>query len=193
MRALLPCGRLPEKIVREGLDTMISWICFDWNLAGEEVPVLPAPPLTLRSCDRGDREVVLKVLLDSFAMDTAWGDVARRIEEAMEDCVKQAFDSPEPSCVVAQHGQRVVGASLLDARSDAPNHLLSGPMILHEYRNRGVGSALLAASLRFLQSRGLNLARGVTRPGSTVARFVYPKFGGVQSPFTGDPFETGRG
>lgn len=172
---------------------MISWICFDWKLAGDEIPALPAPPLTLRSCDRGDRDVVLKVLLDSFAMDTAWGDVARRIEEAMEDCVKQAFDSPEPACVVAQHGQRVVGASLLDARSGASNHLVSGPMILHEYRNRGVGSALLAGSLRFLRSRGLESARGVTRPGSTVARFVYPKFGGVQSSFAGDPFEASRG
>jgi GNAT superfamily N-acetyltransferase len=111
----------------------------------------------------------------------------------MEDCVKKAFDTPEPACVVAQHGQRVIGASLLDARPDAPNHLLSGPMILHEYRNRSVGSALLAASLRFLRSRGLHSAKGVTRPGSTVARFVYPKFGGVQSPFAGDPFESPRG
>jgi GNAT superfamily N-acetyltransferase len=63
-------------------------------------------------------------------------------------------------------------------------------MILHEYRNRGVGSGLLAASLGFLRDKGLSKVRGVTRANSTVARFVYPKFSSSQTPYNHDPLQT---
>ena len=152
---------------------MISWICFEWELASLELPVPSVPPLILRPAEKGEEETALKVLLTAFAMDTAWGDINRRLEEGMGRYVEEAFDRPDPSCIVALHGQRVIGASLLDANPDAGNHLLSGPMILHEYRNRGVGTGLLAASLIFLREKGVNKVRGVTRANSTVSRFVY--------------------
>jgi ribosomal protein S18 acetylase RimI-like enzyme len=62
-------------------------------------------------------------------------------------------------------------------------------MILHEYRNRGVGSALLAASLAFIRDRDVPVVRGVTRADSTTARFVYPKFSGVSAAGEFDPLE----
>jgi GNAT superfamily N-acetyltransferase len=62
-------------------------------------------------------------------------------------------------------------------------------MILHEYRNRGVGSGLLAASLILLRDRGVKKAHGVTRANSTVSRFVYPKFSSIQSPYNQDPLQ----
>jgi GNAT superfamily N-acetyltransferase len=172
---------------------MISWICFEWELASLELPVPSVPPLLLRPAEKGEEDTVFKVLLTAFAMDTAWGDISRRLEEGMEHYVEAAFDRPDPSCIVALHGHRVIGASLLDANPDAGNHLLSGPMILHEYRNRGVGSGLLAASLIFLRDKGLTKVRGVTRVNSTVSRFVYPKFSSIQSPYNQDPLlPTGR-
>ena len=90
----------------------------------------------------------------------------------MERFVDDAFDKGRemPSCVVAQHGSRIIGVSVLDADPDSLNHLSSGPVILHEYRNRGLGSALLAASLNFLRQEGLSKVRGVTRANSTAAR-----------------------
>ncbi|MEI8292667.1 MAG: GNAT family N-acetyltransferase [bacterium] len=166
---------------------MISWICFEWELASVELILPSVPPLVLRPAQTDEENTVLKVLLDAFAMDTAWGDISRRIEEGMGRYAGRAFEHPEPSCIVALHGQRVVGASLLDADPDAGNHLLSGPMILHEYRNRGVGSGLLAASLVFLRDKGLSKVRGVTRANSTVSRFVYPKFSSLQTPYNQDP------
>jgi GNAT superfamily N-acetyltransferase len=169
---------------------MISWICFEWELASLELPVPSVPPLILRPAEKGEEETALKVLLTAFAMDTAWGDISRRLEEGMGRYVEEAFDRPDPSCIVALHGQRVIGASLLDANPDAGNHLLSGPMILHEYRNRGVGSGLLASSLIFLRDKGLTKVRGVTRANSTVSRFVYPKFSSVQSPYNQDPLHS---
>jgi ribosomal protein S18 acetylase RimI-like enzyme len=62
-------------------------------------------------------------------------------------------------------------------------------MILHEYRNRGLGSALLAATLNFLRAEGLAKVRGVTRANSTPARFIYTKFGSHQVSCAIDPLQ----
>jgi hypothetical protein len=62
---------------------MISWICFEWELASLELPVPSVPPLILRPAEKGEEETALKVLLTAFAMDTAWGDISRRLEEGM--------------------------------------------------------------------------------------------------------------
>jgi len=109
----------------------------------------------------------------------------------MERFVDDAFDKGRemPSCVVAQHGSRIIGVSVLDADPDSLNHLSSGPVILHEYRNRGLGSALLAASLNFLRQEGLSKVRGVTRANSTAARFIYSKFGSQQIACALDPLQ----
>lgn len=132
-----------------------------------------------------------KVIRTAFSMDPAWGDISRLLNESMERFVEQAFAKGRetPSCVVAQHGPRIIGVSVIDAHLDSPNHLPSGPMILHEYRNRGLGTALLAASLEFLRTNGVSKARGVTRANSTAARFIYTKFGSHQVPYALDPLQ----
>jgi GNAT superfamily N-acetyltransferase len=122
-------------------------------------------------------------------MDSSWGDISRRLQEGIGCFVDRAFEKGDPSCIVALHGQRIIGASLLDANTEATNHLLSGPMILHEYRNRGLGSGMLATSLAFLKDKGVSKALGVTRGNSISARFIYTKFSSTQSPFTLDPLQ----
>jgi GNAT superfamily N-acetyltransferase len=111
----------------------------------------------------------------------------RRLEEGMKRHIKRVFEDDEPPCIVVKHGTRIIGASLLLLDPAAESHLLSGPMILHEYRNRGVGSGLLAASLEHLRSRGVSAARGITRANSVVERFIYPKYSGASAPWAGDP------
>jgi predicted N-acetyltransferase YhbS len=58
---------------------------------------------------------------------------------------------PVPALVIC-HGQRIIGASALSTEMDAENHLLSGPCVLMEYRNRGLGTALLYYSLKQLRT-----------------------------------------
>ena len=135
-----------------------------------------------------EQETVLDVILTAFELDSTWGDVMRPVKESMERHVERAFDTKEPPCVVVKHGSRIIGASLLSLDPAAENHLLSGPMILHEYRNRGVGSALLASSLEHLRSSGIMKARGITRANSVVDRFIYLKFSGTPTPWVGEPF-----
>ena len=45
---------------------------------------------------------------------------------------------------------------------------------------------LLLASLQALREAGCKRARGIVRDRTTMARFVYPKFGGVSAPWTPD-------
>lgn len=168
---------------------MLSWICFEWELSSLDIPVPSTAPLVIRAALPGEKETVLKVLLSAFSMDSSWGDISRRLEEGIGYFVNRAFEKAEPSCIVALHGQRIIGASVLDTSAEAENHLLSGPMILHEYRNRGLGSGMLAASLAFLKGKGVLKARGVTRANSISARFIYTKFSSTQSPFTLDPLQ----
>ncbi len=171
---------------------MHTWICFEWETAGTDLAV-PAPAsVSIRVAVRDDEEVVAKVVRTAFSMDPAWGDISRRLDESMERFVDEAFAKgrEKPSCVVAQHGTRIIGVSVMDSNPDSSNHLPSGPMILHEYRNRGLGTALLAASLEFLRASGLAKVRGVTRANSTAARFIYTKFGSHQVPYALDPLQT---
>jgi predicted N-acetyltransferase YhbS len=170
---------------------MQPWLCFEWDTMSADYSA-PAPSsLAIRPANREDEEVVGKVLRTAFSMDSSWGDISRRLDESMERFVEEAFDKSRetPSCVVAQHGSRIIGVSVMDAEADSLNHLSSGPMILHEYRNRGLGSALLAASLNFLRSEGLAKVRGVTRANSTPARFIYTKFGSHQVSCALDPLQ----
>ncbi|MFZ4776863.1 MAG: GNAT family N-acetyltransferase [Terrimicrobiaceae bacterium] len=145
--------------------------------------------MILRPAEKAEEEGVAKAIKSAFWMDSAWADVSRPLTEKLAEDLEEAFSHPEPSCVVLVHGNRVIGASVLDATPDAANHLVSGPCILHEYRNRGLASGLLAASLAFLEKKEVPLARGLTRANSLTARFIYSKFGGVSHPFSGDPLK----
>lgn len=168
---------------------MISWLSFEWKTGGLQKEGASSKPLVLRAAEKGEEEGVAKAIRSAFSMDSAWGDVSRALAEKLEVNIEKAFSEAEPSCVVLVHGTRVIGASVLDVTPDASNHLLSGPCILHEYRNRGLASALLAESLAFLGKKEIPVARGLTRANSITARFIYPKFGGVSHPFNGDPLK----
>jgi ribosomal protein S18 acetylase RimI-like enzyme len=70
---------------------------------------------------------------------------------------------------------------------DCESNLLSGPCILPEYRNRGIGSTLLHSSLAFLRDAGLARASGVTKEGVPAAKFIYTKFNSTGAPYDFEP------
>ncbi|MFA7343967.1 MAG: GNAT family N-acetyltransferase [Terrimicrobiaceae bacterium] len=168
---------------------MISWLCFEWKTSGLPEREVSFEPFIIRVAEKSEQESVSKAIKSAFSMDSVWGDVSRPLREKIALDLDAGFSLPEPSCVVLVHGARVIGASVLDVGPDAENHLSSGPCILHEYRNRGLASGLLAASLDFLKKNGVPVARGLTRANSITARFIYPKFGGVSHPIEGDPLK----
>jgi hypothetical protein len=166
---------------------MKRWVCFSWDAKNLGGIAWNVPPLSIRVATKDEDEDVQRTILTAFGLDPSWSDLQRRLEDFIGGSVKESFKQSDPPCIVAVHGNRIIGASLLDPSKDAGNHLVSGPMILHEYRNRGVGTALLAASLAFIRDRDVPVVRGVTREESTTARFVYPKFSGVAAAGDFDP------
>lgn len=166
----------------------VNWVCYSWNLANF-ASVCPevVPPYAVRRAALEDLSMVKTIVLSSFTLDSEWNPFLREVRPRIEALLASAFDEKsEPLCLVVAHGSRIIGASLLSADREAANHLLTGPCISMEYRNRGLATVLLAQSLLALREAGLQEARGVTKQGSTASHFIYTKFDSTRlQPATG--------
>lgn len=157
---------------------------FRWKLTG--APGLPSAlpkPYILREAGDQELEDALRVVQASYNLDPEWSGGGKHIDEVILPAVKRAF-AHGANCLFALHGNRVIGASVFDPEAPDGVHLVTGPCVFIEYRNRGIGGALLGATLEALRARGLAEAVGRTRPGTPSAKFLCSKFGGeaVASP-----------
>jgi len=162
----------------------VNWGRYSWNLT-KFAPVYPAvaPSYSIRRATAEDHDLVKSVVISSFTLDSAWNPFFRDIHPQIDAALAKMFgEKSEPFCILVSHGSRIIGASCLSAERDAENHLLTGPCLSMEYHNRGLATALLAESLIALRDAGLTTARGVTRPGSIAAQFIYTKFGSTRLP-----------
>lgn len=160
-----------------GGDTASPWLRFAWNAS--VLGAAPAGSDLIRRATREEGEEVLRVLLLSLSMDSAWNDSFAQAERYLSEGVARIFNATEPLCLVIPKGNRMIAASLLDPLPEAPFHLVSGPSVLMEYRNRGIGSRLLYASLEALAQAGVTNPTGITRDKTVASKYVFPKFGGT--------------
>jgi GNAT superfamily N-acetyltransferase len=158
------------------------WLRFTWKTSG--IGSFPASGDLIRHATREEAEDVLKVILMSLSMDSSWNDSLAASEQYLRAEVGRIFNAENPLCLVIPKGNRFIAVSLLDPSPEAASHLVGGPSVLMEYRNRGIGSHLLHASLAELGERGVTLASGITRSRTVAATHVYPKFGGSGEPAT---------
>ena len=93
-----------------------------------------------------------------------------------------AFQRESFPAIVITHGPRIIATSVLNSDPDADSNLISGPCVLSEYCNRGLGTALLHASLKQLGEAGLLQVAAITKENSTSCKFLYPKFGSESAP-----------
>lgn len=164
---------------------LVRWVRFNWDL--EKLPAfgnaLPehyhfAPVTAANEAD------VRAVIARSFAHDTTWGDAIHEVNAMLDGWLENAFEveTDRGQCVTLRHGLRIIGATILLPNPLAENHLAPGPCVLMEYRNRGLGTALLGESLRQLREAGLTRASARAKDNSPVAKFLYPKFNGSPTP-----------
>ncbi|HEY3602345.1 MAG TPA: GNAT family N-acetyltransferase [Chthoniobacterales bacterium] len=160
----------------------IEWVRFTWDL--EKLPTLTAAlpeHYHIALAGRADEKELRALLARSFAHDASWGDAIHDVKAMLDEWLEQTF-APEPSnnlCLALRHGARMIGAAIVVPNPLAEDHLAPGPCVQMEYRNRGLGTALLAEALRQLQAAGLQRAVAITRRNGPVARFLYPKFNGT--------------
>jgi GNAT superfamily N-acetyltransferase len=164
-----------------------SWIGFTWQTS--DLPPLDdsAFPDLIRLANREEAEEVLQVLLSSMAMDSGWNNSLARVKPYLRGAIARLFNEGDPLCLVIPKGRRFVAASLLDPDPAAAFHLVSGPAVLMEYRNRGIGTRLLHSSLCALRDRGVTMVNGITRANTTACRHIYPKFRGMAEVLQFDP------
>src|SRR5438874_2159359 len=121
---------------------LVHWSRFSWELAKlPEIEIALDSHYHIRAATRDEEKTVRNVIFSAFSLDMDWADTLKRMRQRFEEEIDEVFSHKEVHCLVITHGSRIIGASVLDVRKDAENHLLSGPAILNEYRNRGLGSA----------------------------------------------------
>jgi len=170
---------------------LIQHVRFDWDLTKIPIQPIPLPP-------KHEIKVSTDALVDSlwegmqkaFLNEKGW---IIQLEAHLDQLRRKIFPDGKPlaemDILVLQHGARVVGVSALLAKAEEPVQLLSGVVLDYEYQRRGLGTALLQASLRHLADRGLERASVITREGVTAARFLYPKFGGKSTQLDAVPLK----
>jgi len=161
----------------------IQMIRFTWDL--RKVPTqsvtLPAKH-EIRVQSNPDVGALWEGIQRSFLNEKSW---IVGLEVHLDELRKKTFPEGKPvagmEVLVLAHGSRVIGVSALQPTAGEEPQLLSGIILDYEYQRRGLGVALLQASLRHLAEKGLETASVITREGIPAARYLYPKFGGQGS------------
>lgn len=157
---------------------LVRWKRFIWQLP-KLPPLDQALPthFIIRPVTREEAKAVGHLVFTSFSLDSAWSDTLNTFRDRLEIQLDLAFNRESVPALVLTHGPRIIAASVLNTEIDADSNLVSGPCVLSEYGNRGLGTALLHASLRQLREAGLTRAAGITKENTTACKFVYRKFG----------------
>jgi hypothetical protein len=153
---------------------------FAWSLANLQATAdgIPAP-FTLRTAGEQEADEAVALVQSCYNLDPEWSGCALHIKGKVLPAVIETL-AKEPTCLFVQHGNRIIAASVFDSEPGEDSvHLVSGPCVLIEYRNRGIGGALLGATLGALRDRGVTRALGQTRPNSPSAKYLCSKFGGT--------------
>jgi len=170
---------------------LIQHVRFDWDLT--KIPIQPislSPKHEIKVSTDAVVDSLWEGMQKAFLNEKGW---IIQLEAHLDQLRRKIFPDGKPlaemDILVLQHGARVVGVSALLAKAEVPVQLLSGVVLDYEYQRRGLGTALLQASLRHLADRGLERASVITREGVTAARFLYPKFGGKSTQLDAVPLK----
>jgi GNAT superfamily N-acetyltransferase len=159
------------------------WATFSWDLAKVPLPELTVPrQYRIELTEAEDQEELQRVINKSLALDPSWNAALPDVKATVSASIARVLATESTQRLALRHGARIIGGTLLVPDASVSEHLVPGPCILMEYRNRGLGTLLLAAALRQLRETGVTRACAITREGSPVARFLYSKFSGSPSP-----------
>ncbi len=168
---------------------LVRWKRFAWDLS--KLPPLESAALPahyhVRAATREDAKAVKEVIFSAFSLDTSWSDTFKTFRDHLEAHIDMSFSHSGTPAMVVTHGPRIIAASTVLPEVDAESNLTSGPCVRVEYRNRGIGTALLHHSLKQLQQLGLSRATGISKETAPASKFVYPKFGSTSEAYNFEP------
>ena len=165
-----------------------NWIRFTWDLT--QLPAFESAlpeHYEIGPATAEDEMELRKIISSSFVLDPMWSPELQEVTEKIEAWLESAFASSHCIFLALRHGSRIIGASVLSTKPDADMHLIPGPCISTEYRNRGFGTRLLEQALTRLRDAGVVQASGVAKENVPVSKFLYPKFNATSEPFDFTP------
>jgi GNAT superfamily N-acetyltransferase len=161
----------------------IRWLSFTWDLTKVDLPELTVPRhYRVGQAGAEAQEELQRVIKRSLALDPSWNATLPEVSATVMASIARASAIESTLSLTLQHGTRIIGGTLLAPLVSAPEHLVPGPCILMEYRNRGLGTLLLVTALRQLRDAGVTRPCAITRENSPAARFLYSKLSGNPSP-----------
>jgi N-acetylglutamate synthase-like GNAT family acetyltransferase len=162
---------------------LVRWKRFTWQIK-ELPPLEPKLPshFIVRPATREEARAVAHVVLTAYSLDSTWSDTLNTFRDRLEMQLELAFQRESFPAIVITHGPRIIATSVLNTDPEADSNLVSGPCVLSEYCNRGLGTALLHASLRQLREVGLEHVSAIAKENTTACKFLYPKFGSSSAP-----------
>jgi GNAT superfamily N-acetyltransferase len=160
-----------------------NWIRFTWDLTCLPSFENPLPEhYEIGPATAEDEKELRKIISSSFVLDPMWSPDLQEVTEKIELWLERAFGSPACTFLALRHGSRIIGALVISTEAEADMHLIPGPCVSMEYRNRGFGTRLLEQALSRLREAGLREATGVAKENLPVSKFLYPKFNATSSP-----------
>ncbi|HEX3817615.1 MAG TPA: hypothetical protein VHW03_04940 [Chthoniobacterales bacterium] len=162
---------------------LAQWVRFSWDLEKLSPSAITLPEhYRIGLAPATDAKELRAVIARSFANDNSWGDAIHEVNAMIDGWLERVFQEENGAlCLALRHGLRIIGASILIPDAAEENNLAPGPCVLMEYRNRGLGSALLGESLCQLGAAGLTRVAARARENTLVAKFLYPKFEGTRT------------
>jgi GNAT superfamily N-acetyltransferase len=156
---------------------LFKWLQFTWGLG--KVPALQTAlpgQFSISPAQAEDEMALRKVFSSSFLLDPAWNPAIGHVMRTIQSRLDAALASDAYTCLALRHGQRIIGAAVLHPDESVMEQFAIGPSILVEYRNRGLGTQLLHASLEWLKNAGITRAAAVSLEHAPATKFLYRKF-----------------
>jgi GNAT superfamily N-acetyltransferase len=158
-----------------------TWVRYDWDLG--LLPRLVGPPegYELDTASEADRKTVFETVIAAYGSDPVWRPHLDAIEARMGPRIAETIGDLNARYLVVRHASLCVAVSGIAREHWTDQNLLTGICVLSTHQRRGVGRALLLASLHALCALGCAHARVYTEADSLADRKVYPLFGGVRT------------
>src|SRR5262245_16984606 len=123
---------------------------------------------------------MLEVVRAAYAADPVWQPLVVDIERRVGARIRQSLGNSGAHFVVADDGPHLVGLSGVALDHPTGQNFITGICVAPAHQRRGLGTALLSASLAWLRDQGLSVAT-VTTDARSIAAGVYQRSGATRT------------
>ena len=141
-------------------------------------------PVQVRRYHRRDHQVVLELSAENFSgvcldenIENAFGQVGAEWQQHKMDSIDYDLTNSPTSCFVAEVDGKVVGVVCNRLYHDRSVGHVANLAVQREYQGRGIGKALMKATIDHFRETGMRFARIETLEQNEKGQKFYPSLG----------------